>query len=165
MGEVVSLNDARAARQLREQQEVHAEIRAAIARGEGCPWSEEELVEDWSRHVKRSWRPRRGIKRGCIKRVMRTAYREGDQGTDWIKVCPLDLILVALPREYGEDNVEAATYLTMLLFDYLWRIAAISGEDKAFAFEWSRKSEAHLLSIAGADPGPELPAAGGRAAR
>lgn len=139
MGELVRLSDVRAARR-------------SIATGVGAAqrdaaWSEEELVEAWSRHVRSVWRPRTGIKRGCLKRIMRTAYRMSRQGADWLAPCPLDLIVVALPDPFGEDNVRAATYLTMILFDYLWRIGAISAADKDFAFEWCSKSEAHLRQI------------------
>jgi hypothetical protein len=139
MGEIVKLSDARETRR--------SGADGADVQRQDAAWTEEALVESWSHHVRRVWRPRRGIKRGCLKRIMRTAYRTSGQGADWLAPCPLDLIVVALPDPFGEDNVQAATYLTMLLFDYLWRIDAISAADKEFAFEWCYRAQTHLLQL------------------
>lgn len=117
------------------------------ARGTQVAPSEDELVAHWVSYVKRSWRPVRGVKRGAVKAVMRVAYRESDHGREWTKPCPIDLVAAALPREWSQGNLKWATYLSMLLWDYLWRIGEISEADKEFCFTWTYKARDHMQGL------------------
>jgi hypothetical protein len=52
MGDVVEMQAVRRVRSEQAQREAHADIAAAIVRGEGCPWSEDDLAGGWSDFVR-----------------------------------------------------------------------------------------------------------------
>lgn len=135
MGTVVSLERAK---QQRAEKETQPE-----------QYTEEEELESWKLYVRQSWRPVRDVKRGAVGALFKVAYRDSDQGTDWLKVCPIDLISAALPSTWDAQNLKAATYLTQLFFDYLWRTGLISEDDKNFQHQWSyaAKDTLHQLLL------------------
>lgn len=109
--------------------------------------SEQDAVDQWATYVRRSWRPVRGVKRGAVKAVMRIAWRASDEGKDWMKVVPIDLVMAGLPPRWTAENVHWATYLATLLWDYLWRLGDITEAEKKFAFAWCDKAEQELLDL------------------
>jgi len=110
-------------------------------------YTEEEELESWKLYVRQSWRPVRDVKRGAVGAVFKVAYRDSDQGTDWLKACPIDLITAALPTKWDAGHLEAATYLTQLFFDYLYRTGLISEADKNFQHEWANAAKETLAGI------------------
>lgn len=136
MGTVVSIEHAR---QRRAQQDaVHEEPEH---------YTEEEELESWKLYVRQTWRPVRDVKRGAVSAVFKVAYRDSDQGADWLQACPMDLITAALPAQWDARNLEAAACLTELFLRYLYGTGLISEADKRFQQEWLKDAKATLTGL------------------
>lgn len=137
MGTVVSFERAK-----KQQAETQTETQTQPAH-----YTEQEELESWKHYVRQNWRPVRDVKRGAVGALFKVAYRDSDRGTDWLKACPIDLVTAALPSRWDAQNLDAATYLTQLFFDYLWRTGLISEDDKNFQHQWSYTARDTLAAI------------------
>jgi hypothetical protein len=140
MGTVVSIQHAKQ-KSKRKQRPEQAQQEAPEH------YTEEEELESWKLYVRQSWRPVRDVKRGAVGAVFKVAYRDSEQGTDWLKACPIDLVSAALPSTWDAQNLDAATYLTQLFLDYLWRTGLISEQDKNFQHQWSYAARDTLAAL------------------
>lgn len=108
---------------------------------------EREWVEAFAAYANSRWHPATRLKRGCARAVARVAYRHSDGGKDWLKVCPADLLVAALPNEWDERTVDLSTNMTMLFWDFLLSRGAIRSADVAFLEGWTHGGQACLYRL------------------